>query len=332
MEFLIGLLNFIVFIFYIVAGIAAFGTLIGFMSNDGKDGGSIKFGLIAAVAGVVFGCGGYFIRDYADSLKRSKNFTESFTNGDKEKIKWRFHGLSEEDKNEYIGEIFDKFYGHDFNGEYEFLSDYGDENIAFVQDVKDQLDDRIKALYNKAESINTKESWLSFSGKVAGKFFLKYANDNLKELEFAKWGNEDAAWQRVLVMDSLAMSHEYLSRFPHGIHECNARKIILDHSYSDYTRNKPPFKITQNYCGTTTISVRSSANADLNIHYSATFATGNFKVPGYGYNSVTVPNGYYSISVSSYQTRARGETTLETLDGGVKSFDYHITIDGGRRR
>ena len=90
MEFLIGLLNFIVFIFYIVAGIAAFGTLIGFMSNDGKDGGSIKFGLIAAVAGVVFGCSGYFIRDYADSLKRSKNFTESFTNGDKEKNQMAF--------------------------------------------------------------------------------------------------------------------------------------------------------------------------------------------------------------------------------------------------
>ena len=37
MEFLIGLLNFIGFIFYIVTGIATFGTLIGFMSNDGKD-------------------------------------------------------------------------------------------------------------------------------------------------------------------------------------------------------------------------------------------------------------------------------------------------------
>ena len=332
MGFLIGLLKLVGYIFYIIAVIEAFRALIGFMSNDSKEGAGIKFGLIAAVAGLVFGSGGYFIYDYADSLKRSKNFTENLTNGDKEKVKWRFGGLSEEDKNEYVGEIFDKFYGHDFNGEYEFLSDYGDENIAFVQDVKEQFCNKMEQMYNEAESINTKESWLSFSGKIAGKFFLKYANDNLKEREFAKWENDDDAWQRVLVMDSLDMSHEYLSKFPHGIYECDARKIILDHSYADYSHNKPPFKITKNYCGTTTISVRSSANANLNIHYSGTFATGNFKVPGYGYNSVTVPNGYYSISVSSYQTRARGETTLETLDGGVKNFNYHIVQDMRRRR
>lgn len=328
MGFLIWLLNFIGFLFYIVVGIAAFG----FMLNDSKDGAGVKVGFIAAVAGLVFGCGGYFIRDYADSLRRSKNFTESLANGDKEKVKWRFGGLSEEDKNEYVGEIFDKFYGHDFNGEYEFLSDYGDENIAFVQDVKEHFCNKMEQMYNEAESINTKESWQSFSGKVAGEFFLKYANDNLKEREFAKWENDDSAWQRVLYMDSLAMSHEYLSRFPHGIYECDARKIILDHSYANYSHNKPPFKITRNYCGTTTISVRSSANADLDIYYSGTFATGNFKVPGYGYNSVTVPNGYYRISVSSDQTRVRGKTTLETLDGGVKSFDYHIVQYMGRRR
>ena len=179
MGFGIGLLNFVGFIFYIIAAIAAFATLLGFMSNDSKDGGGIKIGLIAAVVGLVFGCGGYFIRDYADSLKRSKNFTESLTNGDKEKVKWRFCGLPEEDKNEYIGEIFDKFYSHDFNGEYEFLSDYGDEYIAFVQDIKEKLNNKMEQMYNEAESINTKESWLSFSGKVAGKFFLEYANDKL---------------------------------------------------------------------------------------------------------------------------------------------------------
>lgn len=330
MGFVIGLLNFIGFIFYIIAAIAAFATLIGFMSNDSKDGGGIKLGLIAAVAGLVFGCGGYYIRDYADSLKRSKNFTESLTNGDKEKVKWRFGGLSEEDKNEYVGEIFNKFYSHDFNGEYEFLSDYGDEYIAFVQDIKEKLNNKMEQMYNEAESINTKESWLSFSGKVAGKFFLKYANDNLKEREFAKWSDDDAAWQRVLLMDSLEMSHVYLSRFEHGIHEDNARKIILDYTYDSYTNNKPPYKITSNYSGTTTFSVSNSANADLNFHYSGTFVSGTLKVMGNSHNSVTVPNGYYLIDVSS--SHVKDDISLVTLDGGVKSFDYHIVQDMGQRR
>lgn len=176
MGFFIGILYFVGFIFYLIAAFAAFGMLIGFMSNDSEEGTGFKLGLIAAVVGLVFGSGGYFIRDYADSLKRNKNFTESLTNGDKENVKWRFGGLSDKDKNEYIGEIFDKFYSHDFNGEYEFLSDYGDESIAFVQDVKEQLNNKMEQMYNEAESTNTKESWLSFSSKVAGKFFLKFAN------------------------------------------------------------------------------------------------------------------------------------------------------------
>ena len=95
MEFIIGLLNFVGFIFYIIAAIASFGTLIFFMLVDSKDGGGIKIGLIAAVAAIFFGSGGYFIRDYANTLKRSKNFTESLTNGDKEKVKWRRQRLAQ---------------------------------------------------------------------------------------------------------------------------------------------------------------------------------------------------------------------------------------------
>ena len=101
MGFFIGILYFVGFIFYLIAAFAAFGMLIGFMSNDSEEGTGFKLGLIAAVVGLVFGSGGYFIRDYADSLKRNKNFTESLTNGDKENVKWRFGGLSDKDKNEY---------------------------------------------------------------------------------------------------------------------------------------------------------------------------------------------------------------------------------------
>lgn len=330
MGFIIGLLNFVGFLFYIVAAIAVFCILIGFMCNNDKDGAGIKVGLIAAVVATVFGYGGYFIREYSDTLKKSKNFTECLTNGEKEKVKWRFGGLSTDDKKAHIEEIFAKFYGNNFEDERDFLNDYGKEELEFVNILKEQFNIKLKNMYDEAEKQNTRDSWLSFSNKVSGKIFLEYADESIKEREFAKWNDDEGAWQRVLVMDSLAMSYEYLSRFNHGSHEDNARKIILDHSYVSYSSNKPPYKITRNFSGSTTISVRNSANAKLNIHYSGTFASGNFEVQGYGYNSVSVPNGYYSISVSSLS--ARGETTLETLDGGVKSFDYHIIADTGRRR
>jgi len=324
MGFVAGLLYFVGFLFYIIAAICAFGTLVGFATNDENDGSGIKLGLLALVAGIAFGVGGYFIREYADSLKRCSNFTESLANSDREKVIWRFKSLSDNDKNEYIEDVFDRFYGHGFKGEYDFISDFGEENITFVKDVKETLNKKIEEMYNDAESVNTQESWLAFSAKVAGQFFLDYANDKLKNREFAKWNTDDSAWNRVLVMDSLAMSYEYLSRFDHGVHEENARKIILDHVYDSYSNTKPPFKITSNYSGTTTMYVRNSANADLNFHYSGTFATGEIRVMGHGSNSVTVPNGYYRISVTSHQTRARADNSLETLNGGAKYFDYNV--------
>ena len=47
------------------------------------------------------------------------------------------------------------------------------------------------------------------------------------------------------------------------------------------------------------------------------------------------PNGRRPNTPGNYDIpkghRENGETTLETLDGGVKYFDYHIVSDVGRR-
>ena len=331
MDFYIGLLNFIGFILYIVAAIAVF-ILFGLVSNDGKRGVIIKVAVVVFVSG----CGGYLIRNYSDTLKRNNYFSESLINNDKEKVKWHFIGLSNEYKKEHVGEIYNKFYSTDPKGIFEFVNDYGNETLPFVHDKIIKANEIMSNMYDVAEALNTSEGWLTFSSQVNGKLFMEYASDELKRREFSKWNTDERAWERVLVMDSLVMSHEYLARYRHGLHEDHARKIILDHHYDDFSNNqiehRPPFKITSNYCGTTTLSIQNSSNVDIEIHYSGTFAEGRMQIPSNGYNSINLPNGYYHINAEPRQSRSRGESSLETLYGGVKHLDYHIIQDTGRRR
>ena len=96
----------------------------------------------------------------------------------------------------------------------------------------------MKELYTKAENDNSNISWLQFSKKIPGKFFLKFADDELKQKEFDKWKSDDDAWMRVLVMDSLDMSHKYLELYPEGQHRNDAKRIILDNDFKTTFCNK----------------------------------------------------------------------------------------------
>ena len=66
MEFLYILLNFIGFIFYIVAIIGAFLSFCCFFILDDDDSPRLTSGLIAAILGLIFWGGGYGIRNYSE--------------------------------------------------------------------------------------------------------------------------------------------------------------------------------------------------------------------------------------------------------------------------
>ena len=160
--------------------------------------------------------------------------------GDKKDVIWKFNKLSESEKDEYLEEIFNKFYGKSFDQEYEFLNDFKDEEseLHFLNDIKADFNVKMKELYTKAENDNSNISWLQFSKKIPGKFFLKFADDELKQKEFDKWKSDDDAWMRVLVMDSLDMSHKYLELYPEGQHRNDAKRIILDNDFKTTFCNK----------------------------------------------------------------------------------------------
>lgn len=276
--------------------------------------------------GAFFLCilGGITCKIVSKNVRGPELYEKHFNEGDKEYVIVHLRASKEKEQTKIVKDVFKKFYKDDFDGLYSFISDAGMIEIPFIQDKKGKLNKMILQLYNNADSINTKDSWLAFSNTIGGDFFLKYASDTIKKREFSKWDSDENAWQRVLVMDSVVMSREYLSRFQEGLHEDNARKIILDKEYETLYKKESRPKIVGNYSGKTVISVHNSNTTLIRVSYSGTFAEGHFEVPANGSRSVTVYNGYYRIRASSQDARDREFSSYETFNGGTKNYDLKL--------
>ena len=144
-------------------------------------------------------------------------------------------------------------------------------------------------------------------------------------MEFAKWNNETNAWRRAVVFRDSDMFREYLKRFPYGAHSDNARKYILDREFFSYRENKPPYQITSNYGGLTTLTIVNRSSTSIQFSYSGTFASGKENISGNCTTSISIPNGYYRLSATSSNPHTRGEYSLETLGGKPMSVEYYIS-------
>lgn len=323
MDFVVILLNLIGLILYLAAGGCVVVMMVGFSDISSKDKTGVKIALLALLAGAVLVFGGYWIREGAEKLKRGDAFTTSLKKGDAHNVVWQFRSLSNSKKEKYIADIFEKFYNDSISSQIKFIEDFGDEKISFVKQKNQNLNSRIKLMYDNAERMNTDTAWLNFSKEIPGGFFLNRVDANLKDREFRKWKTDEESWKRVLLMDSAVMAREYLKKYPNGTHVVDAKRIILNHTYDSYSNNKSYFRVT-NYDGTTTLSVHNSSDCEINVHYSGTFADGNIKVQPHGSSSVSVPNGYYHVSVHTYARRAKSDYWSESFNGGVVSRDYRL--------
>ena len=277
------------------------------------------------MASVFFGICAYLLGSFSDGLYNKRKFSQSFESGDKKDVIWKFNKLSESEKDEYLEEIFNKFYGKSFDQEYEFLNDFKDEEseLHFLNDIKADFNVKMKELYTKAENDNSNISWLQFSKKIPGNFFLKFADDELKQKEFDKWKSDDDAWMRVLVMDSLDMSHKYLELYPEGQHRNDAKRIILDNDFKTTFCNKNVPRITSNYDGTATISINNSSSSVMTFRYSGIMDKGSVDVPEYSSTTISVPYGYYRIDVHSRGNISTSDYSYETFNG-YKNLSYHL--------
>lgn len=323
MDFIVILLNFIGLILYLAAGVCNIVMLVGFSDISSKDKTGVKIALLALLAGIVLVSGGYWIREGAGKIKRRDAFATSLKEGDAHNVVWKFRSLSNSKKEKYIADIYERFYNDSISGQINFINDFGDEKISFVEQKNQRLNSQIEKMYDNAERTNTDTAWFNFSKVIPGTFFLNRVDTNLKAREFRKWKTDEDAWGRVRLMDSTVMSREYLKKYPNGAHVVDAKRIILNHTFDSYTNNKSYFRVT-NYDGTTTLSVHNSSDCEINVHYSGTFADGNIKVQPYGSSSVSVPNGYYHVSVNTYTRRAKSDYWSESFNGGVVSRDYRL--------
>lgn len=323
MGFIVILLNIIGLILYLAAGGCGIVIMAVLANVSSEDKSGVKIALLALIAGVALVFGGYWIREGAKNLKHGDTFTTSLKKGDAHKVVWQFRSLPNSKKEKYIADIYERFYNDSISGQINFINDFGDEKISYVEQKNQYLNSRIEKMYYDAERMNTDTAWLNFSKEIPGQFFLNRVDSNLKAREFGKWKTDEESWERVLLMDSAVMAREYLKKYPNGTHVVDAKRIILNHTFDSYTDNKSYYRVT-NYDGTTTLLVHNSSNCEIDVHYRGTFADGNMNVQPNGSSSVSVPNGYYHVSVSAHARRAKGDYWSESFNGGVVSRDYRL--------
>lgn len=317
MSMIIFLLKLLGIVCYLIAGILAIILYLIFNSKSS----SFKLGCITLIAGVLFGIGGALIREYSESLEIKKNFFEVLENENKSRVIAKFSLLSYSEQKDYIIEIFERFYDDTFQEKLNFVLDYQNFDLNFVEKKKKEIQDEIAILYNHAENDNSVESWRNFSKKVPGNIFLDLASQELKNREFLKWTNDEESWKRAVRLNTIAMYREYLSRFPYGKYENNVKKIILNYDYN--SKKEKPSKVT-NYSGNTTLQICNKSSKTIIFSYTGTFAEGKESIPANNSIWITIPNGYYSIHVYSHSSRTRGEYSTETLNGGTKTLEYDI--------
>lgn len=320
MGLIIVLLKILSIFCYIIVGIAA----IIFMISSGEKN-SFIVGCISFIIGGLFLLGGISIRDYADTLVIKNEFYKVLNKESKEIVIGKFKQLTYSDQKKYIKLIYDKFYDNDIQSQLEFIEDYGSVLLDYIEKKKKNLEKEITALYNKAEVLNTDNSWYNFFQIISGDKFLELADSKLKDREFSKWENEEKAWRRVSLINSTMMYREFLSRYSYGIYSDDAKKIILDNEYNSYNNKKPPYKITENFDGMTTLQIRNNSSISIIFSYDGTFEKGKKNISANGYAVIIVPNGYYSLKAYSQHSRTRGNYSLETLNGGNVSLEYFIS-------
>lgn len=277
---------------------------------------------------------GYCIRDYAQGQKRlihfnevlereaSKNQTNQFSLFN---VSGAFSNLDSKDQIQGIEIIFNKFYNNSLQSRCSFLNEYRDYNIPYIAKIKAVTESDLETLYNSIESAGNCNQWQTLSNKVSIKDFLDNAPQHIVKKEFCKWKSDNEAWQRVVLLDSVYLSRIYLEKYPTGIHECNARKIILDDEYSKSEGRDR--KINSNYCGTTTISIINRSSYEITFSCNGSFDSKSIKIPGNSQRELTIQNGYYRISISSIKLHTKGIHERITCDGGYIPYDLELKQD-----
>lgn len=321
MDFIFSVINFIGFILYLCAVLA----FIRFICTVGqKNVLKLNFDIIALSILIGSLVSGFFIRDYAQNQKKlirineiiDKQGNNPFAHYNLESI---LKDLNSNDKDKYVQVIFTKLYNDSLVSRAKFIDDYSDINTTFIMGIRSQTQEEITQLYKKHESTNT---WNDFVSQLPIKIFFKVASNEIVNKEYSKWKTDEEAWQRVLTLDSVFLSNEYLSRYNHGIHEIDAKRIILNHEHEDKTRIHLP-KVT-NFTGSSTFNITNSSSYKISFSYHGAFKEGHETIPGHTTKVIVVPNGYYRISLSSEKLHTKGINEVVTCNNSYIPYDLSL--------
>ena len=334
MFFRILLMNSIELIGFILYGVAILTIIRALCTyDDFKNKSEITNTIIVITTIIISPICGYFIRDYAQGEKRLISFEKvinsELSNDNREfsptNVSSAFYNLRDSDKIKAIELIYKNFYDSSLSSRCDFLNTYRKYTIPFVSKIREQTEKEIENIYTEFEQNDEPLSWQKFHTLVPIEDFLSNAPKSVIDREFCKWNNDESAWQRVLLLDSIYLSKVYLERYPNGHYECSAKKIILDDEYlNSEMRGR---RILSNYCGNTIISVINRSSYEIGFHYSGTFAKGTIKISANSRRVISLPNGYYAISIFSQKLHTKGINERITCDGVYISYDLELKQD-----
>ena len=146
------------------------------------------------------------------------------------------------------------------------------------------------------------------------------------------WDTELSAWRNAVSVNDTWAYNEYLSRYPHGIHEKNAIDAMVKAIAHGEHGDLP--SMDQVYYGSGSssfISITNDTSYELTLLYSGVQSE-RIVIPPHGSSSVTLYNGTYNIAASVTASDVRNYYGTEKLRGGSYSVSYYIssTIGGVR--
>lgn len=316
-----SLLKFIGFIFYVFAAFALFIMLIYAFEIKGKPRKLAMRNFLytlmwsgLALAGILFG---YSLRQLGNNARHRQIISKAMKSGNLDWIATCINGSDGKMQRSAIDEVYNAYYKDaDFGGLLEFVAKYHKIDYETVDNVKKNVDKHIRELYHAAETRNDSASWQNFTDTVPGHFFLNFADDATLALEKRKWVSDDAAFNRVRLLNDSAFARRYLKLYAQGTHRAGAKKIILD---AQFPGSKCSAMINSDYDGKTTVRLTNSSQFPLTFALHGTFYDGFVELRAGSSQTITVPNGYYSVSAVPTTTSRKYH---------VHSFYNHYTFAG----
>ncbi|HEY6161180.1 MAG TPA: hypothetical protein VI112_08150, partial [Bacteroidia bacterium] len=156
--------------------------------------------------------------------------------------------------------------------------------------------------------------------------YCKYADDARNALAVY----DDAYWKKISGTNTLEVYKDYLSAYPKGIHEEEAKKKIIDLKVDNIFNGKykpVPSLVNNNnayYSKESLVSIKNDSPYRLTVLYSGP-DTKEVEIEPKGVTDIRLANGTYRIAVSTNVLGVSNFAGTQLLEGSIYELPFFIS-------